>query len=707
AAYNAGNIQHANGRMTQAIAYYRQAIQLDPNLVEAHANLAAALNQTGEPDQAIGHCQKALTHSPHSVEAFVNLGAALVQLGNPTAAIAYFRKAIALDAESPEAYNNLGLALSDLGRLDEAQTCYQETLKIDPGYSESHNNLGILFHKSGCWQQSKIHFQNAIQLNPDNPLAYHNLANIHKELGELNEAIALYEKALSLKDNSLDTCLNLALAKEQDGDLEAATSYFQQALAINPEHPNTNSHLVHFWQRLCDWQKLDTCSHKLDRLTSQALADNLKPAEMPFLALTRNMDQKRHFDITRAWSAEISQGAASAGGSETFAHFSDGQGRQPDHKITIGYLSNNFKNHPTAHLISGMFRHHNRIDFDIFCYSYGEDDGSVYRQRIQQDCDRFVDIQGLSHRESAKKINQDRVDILVDLVGYLSGQRMAIAALRPAPVQVRWLGHAGTSGADFFDYLITDRIVTPLTSQAFYSEKFVYLPHSYQINDDRQKISEPAGRRPDWGLPPDGFVFSCFCSPYKLDAVMFDLWMRILRQVPASVLWLLKSSAIAERNLHRHASACGIEPGRLIFAPKIGKADHLNRLQLADLALDTRIVNGAATTSDALWAGLPVLTHQGKHFASRMSASILSSIGLQELVTRSLESYEKLAVKLASCPNQLSAIRRRLKQRRLTTPLFNTAGFVINLELGFKEIWAIRCAQDRPRTIWIRDVNAN
>ena len=360
-----------------------------------------------------------------------------------------------------------------------------------------------------------------------------------------------------------------------------------------------------------------------------------------------------------------------------------------------------------AYLMLSLFGLHNRDEFDIFCYSYGEDDGSYYRKRIERDCDKFVDIHNLSYADAAKRIYEGQVDILVDLKGYTAGSKMEICALRPAPVQVRYLGLAGTTGADFFDYIITDRIVTPEDHAQYYSENFVYMPHSYQVNDHNQPISNKDWKRADFGLPDDSFVFCSFNQGYKIDPILFDSWMKILRQVPEGVLWLQQQiNEKAEKNLRQEAEARGVRSSRLIFTKRLPKDEHMARLRLADLALDTRIVNGAATTSDALWVGVPVITLQGGHFASCMSSSILTAIGLSELITHSLVEYEALAVRLAQNRGELQTIRDSLAKNRLTEPLFDTPRFTRNLEKAYKEMWKLFLAGERPRQVEVAESQA-
>ncbi|MGB5748635.1 MAG: hypothetical protein WBM69_16765, partial [Desulfobacterales bacterium] len=309
-----------------------------------------------------------------------------------------------------------------------------------------------------------------------------------------------------------------------------------------------------------------------------------------------------------------------------------------------------------------------------------------------------------SHIDAAKRIYSDGVDILVDLKGHTQGARLGILACRPAPIQVHYLGYPGTTGADFIDYLITDRIVTPEDHGPFYSEKLVFLPHCYQVNDHLQEIASRGWNRGALGLPDKGFVFSSFNLPYKIDPVMFDCWMRILQQVPNSVLWLISDNENARCNLRREASGRSIEPDRLVFAKKIEKAEHLSRLKWADLALDTRIVNGHTTTSDSLWAGVPVIALLGSHFASRVSSSLLHAVGLSELVTHHLEEYEELSVRLATHPSELKAVRHKLNINRLKNPLFDTPRFVRNLEHAYSEMWRIFLAGRAPSQIEVYEV---
>jgi protein O-GlcNAc transferase len=421
---------------------------------------------------------------------------------------------------------------------------------------------------------------------------------------------------------------------------------------------------------------------------------------MPFLTFSLSDDPAYNYRVAKSWSDEISTQVRDwAEQSQTAVSASVSNQRQKKSRIIIGYLSADFKNHATAHLMLSLFGIHDRSGFKIIAFSYGNNDHSGYRKKIERDCDEFIDLYSLNDTAAARAINNAEVDILVEMKGYTDGNRLAICAHRPAPIQVAWLGFPGTTGADFLDYIITDPIVTPMAHARHFSEKFVYMPHTYQVNDCHQKIAAANFSRQEFGLPQAGFIFCSFNEPYKIEPEMFEVWMNVLNKVPGSILWLLKKDRATEQNLKNEAGLRGVAAQRLIFADKLSKDRHLARLQLADLYLDTRIVNGHTTTSDALWAGVPVLTLQGKHFASRVSASLLTAVGLPELITSRLSDYEELTVHLATDPDKLMRIQEKLAQNRLTEPLFDTAKFTENLEKAYKMMWQIYLSGEAPRQI--------
>jgi protein O-GlcNAc transferase len=616
--------------------------------------------QAGNLQEAENIFKEILEVQSNNITAINLLGTINYQLKNYDSAIQYMKKLINLTPNNAQAYYVLGHSMQEKDQLDEAITYYQKALQVNPNFPDVYYNLGSIFQDNKRYDEAIICYQKALQMDPTDVDAYYNLGLVLQEKEQLDEAVTCYQKALE----------------------------------INPDLADAYSMLTYQMQRMCNWQELASMSAKLDSLTRKALADGTKPAETPFMNISRNADPSVNFAIAESWSRDIARAM-----SNFKNHFSFDTKRTDKMKIVIGYLSDDFRNHATAHLMLSLFGLHNRDGFRIYCYSYGEDDGSYYRKRIRHDCDKFVDIAGLSYNAAARCIYEDQVDILIDLKGYTKGNKLEICALRPAPIQVSYLGFPGTTGGEFFDYIISDKIVTPEDHTPYYSEKFVYMPHCYQVNDHTQTISNKNWKKVDFGLPESCFVFSSFNQPYKIDPVIFGSWMRILQRVPEGILWLIFENKIVEENLRREAEARGVKPERLIFATFLPKDEHLARQRFADLALDTRIYNGHTTTSDALWAGAPVITLQGTHFASRVSASILSAMWLPELITNSSEEYESLAVRLAHNTAELQEIRRKIARNRLLAPLFDTPRFVKNIETAYKEMWKIFSSGEAPRQI--------
>jgi protein O-GlcNAc transferase len=715
---NLGNVYRDRGQYADALACYQQTIDLKPDLVEAFVNIGIAHHQLGDYNRATSAYQKALKLKPNCTEAYYNMGNTYKAQGNLDEAISCYQQTLSLNSGFVEAYYNMAIILEQQVRPEEAIVCLKQCLQINPEWAEVHNNIGNLLKQKGFLAEAIASYQKAIKIKPDLYEVHNNLGNALKDQGSFAEAIVCYQSALQIYPGYAEAYLNLGITLADDDRLNDAIDCFQKAIRLNPrfaeaytymglaladrgkrqgaidcfqkaievnrDYSEAYSYLIHHLQHTCNWPQLKMVSERLDELGRQNAADGRLILEPPFICMSRQSDLSRNLIISKAWSRKIATPLKNLKLPVSFE-----SRRQPKDRLTIGYLSCDFHDHATAHLMLSFFGLHDREKSKVHCYSFGPEDSSRYRNQIMEESDQFSDIRDCSHIEAAKRIYADGVDILVDLKGHTKGARLGILACRPAPIQVHYLGYPGTTGADFIDYLITDRIVTPEDHGPYYSEKLVLLPHCYQVNDHKQEISSRDWNRETLGLPDKGFVFSSFNLPYKIDPVMFDCWMRILQQVPNSVLWLFGDNENARCNLRQEAAGRGVEPDRLVFAQKIEKTEHLSRLKWADLALDTRIVNGHTTTSDSLWAGVPVITLQGSHFASRVSSSLLHAVGLSELVTYRLEEYEKLAVQLASRPSELKAVRHKLNINRLNKPLFDTARFVRNLEQAYSEMWRI------------------
>jgi protein O-GlcNAc transferase len=451
---------------------------------------------------------------------------------------------------------------------------------------------------------------------------------------------------------------------------------------------------VYLAKNICDWETTASLSRRLDAVNRTAIERGEKPPEPPFSNMTRHADPALNRTIARAWAREAAERMV---GEPAAFDFMARRSRRD--RLRIGYLSNNFGDHPVALLMQSLYGLHDRDRFEVFCYSYGKDDGSRYRTKIEHDCDEFVDIVESSDRDSARKIFADGIDILVDLVGHTQDSRLTICAYRPAPIQVHYLGYPGTTGADYIDYLITDRIVTPEAEADLYDEKFAYMPHGYQINDCPAELPASRYKRRDFGVPEKSFVFCCFNRGYKIEPEIFDAWMGMLREVDDSVLWLVRGGEPGDANLRRAAGQRGVDPDRLIFAEPLRLEHHLGRVQLADLALDTHIYNGGATTSHTLTSGVPLITIRGPHFLSRMSASVLIGAGLPELVAAERREYQELAIRLARDPSELASLRARVAQCRRSSPVFDTLRFVTDLESRYEKMWEIFQSGEEPRQI--------
>ncbi|MEH2402788.1 TIGR03032 family protein [Nostoc sp.] len=658
-------------QLTEAIALYEQIISQYPQYAPAWYQLGVIMDNQGQTDQAVLAYQQALTINPKYAQAQNNLGIVCVAEKNLEKAIAYFQSAILSNPNYAFAHNNLGLAWQMQGKLSAAAAKFQEALQKNPDYPDAYLHLGIVLEAQENLKGAIACYRSAIHHKPDYIKAYNRLGS---------------------------ALLSLAIAG--NGQVDTARVIFEKVLELQPASAEAFNYLFYLKEMTCDWRMRQS---DLTCIWEQTLSEveKAKPTTIgPFDTLYKPWDKTFLLKIAQTYGENIKEQWASVQQSLNFTHSRSLTGR-----LRIGYLSNDFRNHATSHLIKSLFDLHDQANFEIFAYSFGADDKSEYRQHITANCEHFQDITTLSIEESARQIYDHGIHILIDLKGYTAGSRSAILALRPAPIQVTYLGYPGTMGAEFIDYIISDPVVTPPEFTDDFSEKLVTLPHSYQVNDHQQAIASTPVTRSQYNLPESGFVFCCFNNNYKIEPQIFDVWMRILAAVPGSVLWLLVKFPPAEDNLKREAQARGINSDRLIFTQYHPKAEHLARHQLADLFLDTLYCNAHTTASDALWAGLPIITCLGKTFASRVAASLLTAIGLPDLITNNLEQYEQLAIHLGHYPTALQKLKQRLAQNRTTYPLFDTLRFTRNLEQAYFAMWEIYAVGNPPQTIEVSDIS--
>jgi protein O-GlcNAc transferase len=635
-----GNALSAMGRQSGALTSFEEAVRLDPGSSLAHCNLGNALLALDRAEEALASMNRALALAPGNALVSYNRGNTLLALERYAEAVEDFSLAVANEPRFALAWYNRGSTLTELRRYPEAVASFDRVLALIPDFAPAHTNRGAALLCLKRQADAVIDFERALTLQPGYEGALENLGNALHDLGRFDEA----------------------------------ASRFAALLAIAPERPYAVGNLLDARTRCCDWGA--------DYLTlrmrvAESVGRGLR-AQVPFAYLATSDTPAEQLRCARIYAADkFSSAGEPLWKGRTYAH----------ERIRVAYVSADFRYHATAFLVAELFERHDRQRFEWTAISFGSNDGSPMRQRLHRSFDHFIEAAGLADRDIAKLMREREIDIAVDLQGYTADCRAGIFAQRPAPVQVSYLAYPGTLGAPYMDYVIGDRHVIPKEHFPHYSEKVVHLPHCYQPNGSGRPIVPTTPKRAELSLPEQAFVFCSFNGSYKIAPEVFDIWMRLLRGLPQSVLWLLDDNAAATRNLRREAAERGVDPARLIFAPRVPLAEHLARQPLADLFLDTLPVNAHTTASDALWAGLPVLTCQGATFAGRVAASLLHAAGLPELIAENPVEYEELAFALAADPERLGGVRARLTAQRASCPLFDTERYRRSLEAAYVLMW--------------------
>ena len=666
---NRGNALANLKRHEDALASYDGAIALKPDYAEAYNNRGMALQDLKRYEDALVSYNMAIALKTDYAVAYNNHGNVLRDLKYPEEALASYDRAIALKPNFAEACYNRGLALQDLKRPADALASYDKAIALQPDYAKAHCNHGNVLLSLKRSADALASYDKAIALQPDYAVAYSNRGLALQELKRPEEALASYDRAIALKPDFAEACFNRGNALTNLKRYDEAFTAYDKAFGLKSDLTSVEGDRLHVKMWNCDWSNFD---FECARLISSVRNGNVNAS--PFVFLTIPASSAEQLQCAKLWIANkyppcdkpIWQGA-----------------RHNHDKVRLAYLSADFRKHATSFLIAGMFECHDKSRFDVTALSCGLDDNSEMRHRLKASFERFINAETYSDDQLANLAKELEIDILVDLMGFTEGSRTNLLAQRPAPIQVNFLGYPGTTGAQYIDYILADRILIPESQRKFYSEKIAYLPNSYQVNDAKRSISDRTFTRTELGLPPKGFVYCCFNSNYKVTPRIFDCWMRILKHVEGSVLWLLEDNAVATNNLKKEAVARGVNAGRLFFAKRLPVGEHVARHRLADLFLDTLPCNAHTAASDALWAGLPVLTCLGETFAGRVAASLLHAIGLPELITTTLEAYEQMAIDLAINPQRLAIIRRKLAENRLTTPLFDTKLFTRYIEAAY------------------------
>lgn len=667
---NLGAAQAELGLHDEALASYERVIALEPSFLQAHLIRGKLLTVLGRHAEALASYDRALAVAPRDVAALTGRADALAALKRPADALAALDAALAVVVPDADMLSNRAFLLHALNRHDEALANVEQALEIDANHAEAWVNHGVLLSDLARHAEAIASYDRALAASPGHVRAFCNRSKAQFALGRHSEALASADQALAIEPAHVESLYARGHALDRLRRYAEAIAAFEGVLELAPSHPHALAYLAASHAAICAWEQSAAVGGKLfDAITAgtviapaHSLIQLSAPSDVMLINARRCVASEIHpsspLDLT--------------------------PGRNDSDKIRVAYLSGDFRAHATAYLMSGLFECHDRNRFEIIGLSCGPDDRSDVRARIVNAFDHFHDLQNVSDRDAAALIRRLGIDIVVDLAGHTEHARLGILQYRPAPVQASYLVYPGTVGADFLDYIIADRIVLPLDQQQFYAEKIVHLPDCYQVNDRKRVIAAQPASRADVGLPPEGFVFCCFNNNYKIGQPVFEVWMRLLDRVPVSVLWLLRDNIGARDNLCREAAARGINPARLIFAERASQSAHLARHRLADLFLDTPGCNAHTTASDALWAGLPILTCIGSTFAGRVAASLLHAIGLPDMVTDTLEAYDALALRLAREPKALAEIRQRLEQNRLTYPLFDTERFARHIERAYE-----------------------
>ncbi|XP_015522340.1 UDP-N-acetylglucosamine--peptide N-acetylglucosaminyltransferase 110 kDa subunit isoform X2 [Neodiprion pinetum] len=831
---NLGCVFNAQGEIWLAIHHFEKAVALDPNFLDAYINLGNVLKEARIFDRAVAAYLRALNLSPNNAVVHGNLACVYYEQGLIDLAIDTYRRAIELQPNFPDAYCNLANALKEKGQVVEAEECYNTALRLCPTHADSlnnlanikreqgyieeatrlylkalevfpefaaaHSNLASVLQQQGKLNEALMHYKEAIRIQPTFADAYSNMGNTLKEMQDIQGALQCYTRAIQINPAFADAHSNLASIHKDSGNIPEAIQSYRTALKLKPDFPDAYCNLAHCLQIVCDWTDYEARMKKLVSIVAEQLDKNRLPSVHPHHSMLYPLSHEFRKAIA-ARHANLCIEKIHVLHKQPYKY-----PREIGSRLKIGYVSSDFGNHPTSHLMQSIPGLHEKNNVEIFCYALSVDDGTAFRAKIAREAEHFIDLSQIPcNGKAADRINADGIHILVNMNGYTKGARNEIFALRPAPVQVMWLGYPGTSGASFMDYLITDEVTSPLELANQYSEKLAYMPHTYFIGDHRQmfphlkerliltdklnskgKVADnvavinatdlspmmestlikeirevivPDSKKPleislkvaelptttpietmiasgqcqmsvngvvvqngmattqvnnktatgeevpqnivittrqQYGLPEDAVVYCNFNQLYKIDPLTLHMWAHILKHVPNSVLWLLRFPAVGEPNLQATAQQLGLAPGRILFSNVAAKEEHVRRGQLADVCLDTPLCNGHTTSMDVLWTGTPVVTLPGETLASRVAASQLNTLGAPELVARTRQEYQDIAVRLGTDREFLKGIRAKVWKARSESPLFNCKMYAHGMEMLYHRMWERYALGEKP-----------
>lgn len=707
---------HQNGRIQEAIDIYKHVVTAFPKNPDALHLLGLAFHQIGDNNQGLKLIKKALTFQPDNVQYLSNYGTVLTAAGHYEKARGIYQKALQLAPNAAPLFNDFGGVLRALHQEEEALEVFHKAFDLEPKFAMAAYNLGHSYLSIGNLDKAEEFLQKAIEIEPNYFDAYINLGEVAFYRGEYHRQLELSDKALALNPNAANAYANKARTLNKMDKSEAALEEISTAIKLNPQDPTSQKILssIHIGRKeygmaidclkkamelspgherlsiemlravkaSCRWDTYPQMAKEAQDEIQKQIDNNQFVEIYPLMHVQNYQDSKQNYLVAKAWSDEL----ARRFGKLAKPHKKLGP-EDKNRKIVLGYLSNDFRNHAIAHLVQSMFKAHDRSKFIVNAYTSMESDGSHYRQIIEETCDSLTVLNKSNYLDTTQQIRDDDVDIVIDLAGYTSGSFLEICALKPAPLQISYLGFPGTTGADYMDYVVVDPVVAPKGDEKYFSEATITMPHCYQVNSLNDLDHSGKTLRKDHNLPEDKFVFGCFCQMDKIEKVIFDQWIEILKEVPDSILWLWESNKEAGENIRKAFIDSGLEETRLVYAPSKPKKEHISRMSLCDLALDTFTYNGHTTTSDLMLAGVPVLTLKGDHFASRVSASILTAMDIPELITEAPGHYRDRAIQLATEGDELAAIRQKIHNTIKTSPMFDTEKWVKDFESALIEAW--------------------
>ena len=674
------------GRMADAADFLGQAVGVNGKVAPVLTNWGVALRALGRADEALAAYDRALVLDPRDASTYYNRANALKDLLRYDEALAAFGGALERNPRHSNAFYNRGVVLQTLGRSTEALADFDAALRLNPRHVEAYYNRGASLRELRRFAEALGSYEHAIALKPDHGDAYLNRGNTLKDLGRFADAVASYDRAIAFKPGDIGVIYNRALVLRQLNRFVPARDGFAQVLALDPSHAEAAAQQFLLAGEICDWDMRVAMREKLGALIRAGAA-------VPPFAVLAALDD-----------SEMQSRAAVQYSAQRFApRQSRGAKARPKKggRLRIGYVSADYRTHPTAFLLIDLLERHDRSRFELVGLSLAPSDGSPMRTRCEKAFDRFIDVTAMSDDQAAEVIAREDIAIAVDLGAYTQHARPGILVTRPAPLAVNYLGFPGTMGAPHIDYILADAHVIPESNRRHFTESIAYLPGSYQPPDATRVAAATVPSRAEMGLPEQAFVFCCFNNSYKFTPELFDVWMRCLQAVPASVLWMFANNDLARAHLRAQAQARGIDQARLVFAGHIPHDAHLARLPLADLFLDTAPYNAHTTASDALWAGVPVITCSGESFPARVAGSLLRAVELPQLEAASLPEYEQMALALANHPAKLRSLRDHLLSGRDRLPLFDGENFRRHVEAAYGIMWERALSGLPPETFTV------